>query len=446
MRQQAFRRSEWIAPSTNGRRTAVWATLAVVTVCVASPTAASEPQTAQVIDASPSDTLRLVEVLAEASTGNPMLRAARLRADMAAHRTPQAGGLPDPVLGLGLKNRPLDGFGAEEPMTMNVVQLSQSFPWPGSLGFEEEAAERTARAEAFESEDLEADLAARVSTAYYELAALDRTAGILRETRDLLAEFEQLTLARYEVGQGIQQDILQARIAGASASADLEVLAERRTAGAARLNALLGRSAPAPVGPLELPPLTDTLPSLEVLMSRAEVHRPALLAARERVLAAEAEMRSARRQSYPEFSVMLEYGQRPQYADMASVMVGVRLPLWSGSKQTPRRRETEVQASLEQARALDLYNETFARLAELRASAERSRSLVDLYDLSILPQARAAVESSLSAYRVGKVDYMTLLTNQMTVNRYETELVMVTAEHHITAARIAALTGAESGS
>jgi outer membrane protein TolC len=227
-------------------------------------------------------------------------------------------------------------------------------------------------------------------------------------------------------------------------TADLEVLPERRVAGAARLNALLGRPATDPVGDLELPTANDTIPSIEHLMSIAATRRPALLAAREKIRAAEAHVRAAHRASYPDVSLMLGYGQRPQYADMASITVGVSLPLWSGSKQTPRRREAEVAAALEQARSLDLYNETFARLSELRAAARRSLSLVDLYRTSILPQAHAAVESALSAYRVGKVDYMTLLSSQMTVNRYETELVMLTAETHATVARISALTGEEA--
>jgi outer membrane protein TolC len=390
------------------------------------------------------DTLRLAEAIAEALRANPMLRAARLRADAISYRTPQSGALPDPMLVFGLRNRPLDGFGTDERMTMNVIEISQRFPWPGSLGFSEEGAGHTALAVALEADDVEASLAARVTGTYYEIAALDRSADILRDTRDLLLDFERVTTARYEVGEGVQQDILQARIAVGRTTADLEVLAERRVAGAARLNALLGRPATDPVGDLELPAANDTIPSIEHLMSIAATRRPALLAAREKIRAAEAHVRAAHRASYPDVSLMLGYGQRPQYADMASITVGVSLPLWSGSKQTPRRREAEVAAALEQARSLDLYNETFARLSELRAAARRSLSLVDLYRTSILPQAHAAVESALSAYRVGKVDYMTLLSSQMTVNRYETELVMLTAETHATVARISALTGEEA--
>jgi cobalt-zinc-cadmium efflux system outer membrane protein len=57
------------------------------------------------------------------------------------------------------------------------------------------------------------------------------------------------------------------------------------------------------------------------------------------------------------------------------------------------------------------------------------------------PQARAAVESALSAYRVGKVDYTTLVGSEMTVNQYEIEQVRLAARYQEAAARIEALLG-----
>jgi outer membrane protein TolC len=102
--------------------------------------------------------------------------------------------------------------------------------------------------------------------------------------------------------------------------------------------------------------------------------------------------------------------------------------------------------AMEEARARDLYNETFARVAELRAEAERARSLSSLYINAVLPQAYAAVESALSAYRVGQVDYMTLVQNQMTVNRYEIESVRLAADFQRALAELQALVGPAPGS
>lgn len=391
------------------------------------------------------DTLRLAEVVAEARQANAMLQAARYAADAAAERVPQAGALPDPMLTLGLRNRPVHGFGADEPMTMNSIGGSQRFPWPGKLGFSEERAGHLALASELEADEMEAALLARVTAVYFRLAFMDRALDIMDETRNLLRDLLEVTNAKYSVGTGLQQDILQAQVAIARMTADITVVQQNRVATAARLNALLGRPATVSVGTLELPRPVEVPPTVEGLMRVAAENRPAIRAARERVLAAEAGYRAARRDVYPDFTVGLGYGQRPQFDDMVTIEIGISLPLWARSRQLPRRREMQAMQSMEEARALDLHNETFARLTELRASAVRARDLSRLYATSIVPQARAAVESSLSAYRVGGVDYMSLLSNQMTVNQFEIERVRLAAEYHESVAEIEALTGTKTG-
>jgi outer membrane protein TolC len=61
----------------------------------------------------------------------------------------------------------------------------------------------------------------------------------------------------------------------------------------------------------------------------------------------------------------------------------------------------------------------------------------------VLPQAEAAVTSALSAYRVGRVDFMTVLDNRMTVNRYRMELVALQAEEGKAWAELEMLAGQE---
>lgn len=391
------------------------------------------------------DTLRLVYAVQVARQANPSLHAARLQADVMAERVPQAGAWQDPQLTLSLMNRPVNGFGTAERMTMNQVQLTQMLPWPGKLRFGKERVRHLAVAEALSADDVEAQLVSRVSTAYYELAYMDRAIAIMERTRDLLRGFFQVSQSMYAVGQGLQQDVLQAQVAVARMTEDLTVMRQNRVAVAARLNALLARDATEPIGALELPAADRALAAVDTLMAVALVQRPALQAARERVQAAEAGYRAARRELFPDIMLSVAYGQRPQFDDMATVMIGVSLPLWAGGRQLPMRREMAAMQASEEGMARDLYNETFAELTELRAEAERARELARLYATAVLPQARAAVESALSAYRVGRVDYMTLVENEMTVNRYEIESVRLTARFHQAVARIDALLGEDGG-
>ncbi len=391
------------------------------------------------------DTLRLAEVIVTARDANPMLAAVRLRADAAAERIAQAGAWMDPQLSLGLMNRPIDGFGTDQPMTMNTLQLSQRFPWPGTLGFAKERARHLADADRLDAEEAELSLVARVRSVYYRLAFMDRAILIMNRTRELLRDFFRVSQAQYAVGQGLQQDVLQAQVAIAGMTENIIVMEQDRIAMAARLNALLGRSATASVGALELPAPADSLPEVATLMETAEQRRPALHAAAARVRAAEAGYRAARRRLYPDIMATLGYGQRPQFEDFFTLMVGFSIPLWAGSRQLPQRREMQAMQAMEEAWELDLYNETFARLAELRAQAERARNLSELYATAVLPQARAAVDAALSAYRVGRLEYTTLVQNEMTVNRYEIEVVRLAAEFQQARAQIDALLGVAPG-
>ena len=391
------------------------------------------------------DTLRLADVVAAARAANPMVQAARLEADAAAQRVPQAGALPDPQVQLGLMNRPVDGFGTGEAMTMNTIQLTQTLPWPGRLAYGAERARRLALAQRLDADEAELGLVAQVKAVYDQLAYMDRALAVMDQTRELLRSFLQVSSAMYGVGTGLQQDVLQAQVAVARMTEDITVMAQDRVAMAARLDGLLGRNATLPIGALELPAATDSLPAVDSLMALAIARRPALAAAGARAAAAAAGYREARRELFPDLMVGISYGQRPRYDNMVSLMLGFSLPLWAGSRQLPLRRQMRAEQAMQEARERNAYNETYAQLAELRARVMRARNLSQLYATAILPQARASVDAALAAYRVGQVNFMSLVDNQMTVNRYAIEGVRLVAEYHGAVAEIEALIGAGAG-
>ncbi len=388
------------------------------------------------------DTASLSELVEEARQANPRLLAARLGAEAAIERVAPAGALPDPMLSFGVMNRSVSDPGRSDiQMTMNQLQLSQRLPWWGTRARASERMRALADAEAREVEELEATIVSRVTQAYYELAYLDGAASTMASTRELLRDFREISETLYGVGTALQSDVLQAQVSVAEITADLRALGERRVSTVARLNALLGRSPESPIGAASMPLALSGLPELQSLLNRAAEARPAVKAARDRVRAAEAARAEADLNNRPDVSITLGYAQRPDFPDLASLMVGVNLPVFSGSRLEPQRREREAQARMREAEELELLNETYARLAELRAAAERARELDSMYETSILPQASAAVESALSAYRVGRVEYQTLLSTEMTVNRFEIERIRLRADYHQAVAGIDALLG-----
>ena len=393
---------------------------------------------------SPQDPAGLVELIATAREENPRIMAARLQADAARERVSPAGALPDPVLSLGLMNRSLADPGRSDiQMTSDQVMLSQRFPWRGRRGLTRTGMEARAAAEAANAREIEAAVVTRVRELYYELAYLERAVATSQETRDLLRGFREVSEGLYAVGDAIQADVLQAQISVAGTTGDLMLLEERRVATAARLNALLGRSPESVLPAPELPAISGELPNLGALMERASRDRPALAAARDRIRAAEAVRAEAELNTRPDIALSAAYAHRSEFPDLASVSVGINLPIFSGSKQRPERREYAAAVLQREAEELELLNETFAALTEARAAAYRALDLERLYATSVLPQARAAVEAALSGYQVGEADFMTLLGAQTTLNRFEIERLRLTADHHIAVARIEALLGGD---
>jgi outer membrane protein TolC len=393
----------------------------------------------------PTDTLTVAEALRIAREANPMLRAARASARAAGERIGPAGALPDPQLQLALMNRMASEFASTmDPMTMNQVQLMQMLPWPGKLGNAKRAARHTAAAAGADADEQERMLAAQVRMAYPEVAFADRALDVMEQTRGLLRDFTSVATTMYAVGSGIQQDVLRAQVEVARMSEEITRMAQMRIAVAARLNALLGREATNPIGALELPELpADDLPPPDTLIAWALASRPALRAGAERVAAAEASLVAVRRELFPDLQLGVQYQRRPAFPDMVSVMVGINLPIFAAGKQLPMRREMAAMRDMSQAELLNLRNETIARIIETRARAAQDRTLGRLYRASILPQARSAVQAALASYRVGRVPFMTLVDNQMTVNRYETETYRFLADYQQAVGELEALVGRE---
>jgi len=385
------------------------------------------------------DSLSVAEAIAQALERGPRVVAARLGADSRRERATIASALPDPMLSVGVMNRPFD-FGSDQAMTMNQVQLAQQLPWAGKRSHASQREARLTAAAQSDAEEVAASVVERVRTLYYRMAYIDRAIEVMEETARLLSDLHQIALTQYEVGNGAQQDILLAQVAQARMEADIRVMRQRRIAAAARFNGLLGRSPAAPVGVLDLPDPDPDLPELEALMAMAE-GRPALRAAGARIEAAAAQRDLASRAHLPDFNVVVGYSQRPEFPDLFSVMVGIPLPVRRGSVQQPLVRESEASEAAAEAVQLDLYSETYAALAERRADAVRAGEVSEVLRTDILPQANAAVESGLSSYRVGTLDFMAVLESQMLVNQYEVERLRLAAEHQAALAGIDALLG-----
>ncbi|HXG44729.1 MAG TPA: TolC family protein [Gemmatimonadales bacterium] len=391
--------------------------------------------------------LTLGDVYRQLMTASPALEAARARAAAAEARVAPARTLPDPQLQFSLMNRAVPGFGFSDPLGMNQIQLMEMIPFPGKLG----AAGRTARAQAgaagARAEEVRWELRNRAAMAFYDIYAVERSILVAEETRQLLRDIATTAQTMYAVAEGRQPDVLRARIEVDRMTEEILRMETMRETMAARLNAVLNQPAETPVPAARRPAFPAALPDLDSLIARALAQRPMLAAGKQEVLAADGAYSLARREIWPDLQVGVAYGWRPMPEGgtdrMASVMLGVSLPVFAASRQLKMRQEARAMQEMARADLAAMEAETRGRVATAYAELRQARRLRELYRTTLLPEASATVASSLAAYRVGDVNLMTLLDAQMTVNRYRQELLQLEAAEGKAWAELEMLLGQE---
>lgn len=362
---------------------------------------------------------------------NPRIAAAHALARAADARVPGATVPSDPQLQIGFMNYGLPGLEPMDPLGMTQLQLMQMVPTAGKLRASGRIAGAQAAAQHERASDAEWELRTAVAMAFYELYEIDGRLAVSRETLRLLQDIRRTAESMYRVGDGRQSDVLRAQVEVARMTEDTIRMSAMRTAVAERLNALLDRSQGTPVGSPVMPSVPETLPALSDLTTEALARRPMLRAGEREVDAAAAQASLARREIWPDLAVGLQYGRRNGAMGtehMGSLMLGASLPIFARSRQLRMREEAEAMRQMAAAELSAMRADTRGRIAEVHATLARARNLSSLYRHSVIPQAEATVASAHAAYRVGGVDFMTLLDARMTVNDFRQELLALEAE------------------
>ena len=441
-------------------------TLPTIALLVGAPafTGAQVP-VAPVPDADVSSLDSLVALALEA---NPSVHAAARNVDAARARIGPAGALPDPMLGLGIMNLPVSDPGFADFMTMKTIALGQSLPFPGKLDFARRAAVLELRAADARLDAARLDVAAGVKQAYYELVFVDRAFEVLENNQKLLVNFMQTTESRYAVGTGGQQDVLKARVEAARIAEEAVAVAEQRRAVLARLNALLNRPSSTEVVSPRVPVRVaraaiaedaasirfasaslgsraegSPLPSLEEVQERAIGGSPVLRAHESEIAAQAARLELARKAYLPDFDLSLQYGQRTDRTDMLSIMVSVPIPVHKGARQDQQVAEARAQLAALEASHHAMVNDLRADVAAQYAQLERDRAHLALFVKSIIPQGSASLESAVTAFQVGRADFLTLLENQTTLFNYETAYFRTLTDFASSLAELERIVGAE---
>lgn len=373
--------------------------------------------------------LSLQSAIELAVQDNPDLAQIQARAQAMAAIPSQEGALPDPQLSFNAMNLPVDTFSLEkEDMAQLGFGISQAIPFPGKLALREQAAAFEAEAASQNVTELRWRLLSEVKKTWWLIFYLDRALQIVDNNYTLLKQFVEIARTKYEVGEGLQQDVLLAQLELSKLlDQQLMLKASRRNA-AASLNALLDKPANESVRlPEQVELQLPTLKQENLLYQKAETSRAILEGNRLGINAAQSRLDLAKKGYLPDFTVDASYGARAntpagiQRSDMLSLNLGINVPIFAAQKQAKAidQRTSEL---MQQRYALkDEWNKVRSQITQGYNDYRRSKDQVVLFETGIVPQARQTVASMLAGYQVNKVDFLNLVRSQITLFEYETQ-------------------------
>lgn len=401
------------------------------------------------------NTLSAVSAVEIAVRDNPNLAEMQARYKALSEIPSQVGTLPDPMVNLNAMNFPSDTFDRDqEPMTQAQIGITQMFPFPGKLGLKEEAAEYDALAAEHSVEEVRLQLIRNVKGKWWQIYYLDRALETVDLNQDLLRQFITVSKTKYETGKGLQQDVLLAQLE-LSKLIDKKIRIESiRRNQSIQLNILMDRQANEAVS---LPNhVSKTMPNLvdeTVLYQRAEVERPLLKQMGTQIDAAQSRLDLAKRDYYPDFKVGVTYGDRTgdnplprggARSDFLSVMVGVKVPLYAGRKQSKAVSQKNYELQKNRFALLDKKGQVMAAISTAVTNYHRAKQQFSLFDSGIVPQARQTVKSMLAGYQVSEVDFLNLVRSQMTLFNYELQYWKALSDAKQALAHLEAAVGEES--
>ena len=351
----------------------------------------------------------LIDLEAWAVANNPTLRRMRQEAAAEWDKTGYVSKLPDPTVSSMFFTPPMT---FEPDRQLAEVQVMQMIPWLGRL----EAEAQRAHMEALVAEtQYQAELlrvVGDVRATWFKLYVLGKQIETTEADKAQLESLINTANARVRTGAAQPGDVLMATLEFSSLQEQLLSYRQQLAATTAELNRLVGREANMPLVPpaqidAELPEWNHDL-----LRQIAMETQPELNAARLRTAATRWGIEVARLKRRPDLTfglgwvVMDAPGVPDAGKDSMTLGVTASIPIWHRKYDamiSEASREHYAAHASEDEVALRLD----ALLLDLWEQARASQQTVELYETTILPQARQTFEA----------DQKSLINNTVTFDR-----------------------------
>jgi cobalt-zinc-cadmium efflux system outer membrane protein len=387
------------------------ACVAILTCAAPQPAAAQgHTELVRTYDGSP---LTLADAVETSLAQNLDIAALRRQLDVLRLRPGQERSLPPPMFETQVWQWPLNTLSPSKT-NFYMPMATQEFPARGKRNARAVLAEQDVALGNTDVAMREREVVNLVKQTYVDLFVSRQAIDVHLAGADILRQEADVSQAKYAAGRLAQPDVLKAIVELSKLHDDLIMLDERAQLASARLNTLLQRPIDTPIGALEAPHERVLTESVEQLQAAALAGKPELVAARQQVERAEAELAVAKQEYKPDYSIQGGYMLMPNQTDALMARVGITWPRAPWSRGKLDLHVAEVNAEIETARARQRALESDVRLsihqAYVRVKAAEQRA--SLLRTTILPQSRQALDVSRVGYQSDQGDLLAILDNQ----------------------------------
>jgi outer membrane protein TolC len=337
-----------------------------------------------------------------------------------------AGALDDPRLGLAILNLPADSFRFDrEPMTQKQISIAQKIPWFGKLDLKTQRATLKALRQMAILEAKRLELAKEIAKTYYDLAFVADSLVTNKRLIEIVTQLLRVAETRYATGSGLQQDVLQAQVEMSKLLDEKISIQKRQRTLANRINELLNREQFITIEPQVGLEFINLQFDDDELTSLALQQNPQLRIKQTDIDIARIEIELAKKEYWPDMDFKFAYGQRDEdrtgrsLPDFVSGQVVMNIPIWQKNRQDPK-----LAAVLKMSEAAEKSFRSLAKGLPFRVDAlvteiRDTQKNYKLFTEALLLQADQWADSSQAAYKVGSLEFNTMLNAQIRLLRFE---------------------------
>lgn len=386
----------------------------------------------------------LSQLIAEAQANNPQISAADHEVRAARQMAPQVTTLPDPKLtyqqfSVG-SPKPFAGY-TNSDFSYIGVGVSQELPYPGKLRLRGDLAERDADMKQAEVGVIGTDIRDAVKADYLQLAYLQQTLGILQQNKAVLDQLIQDETAHYQVGQGMQQDVLEAQLNRTKIVREITMHHQQMGQIQAHLKGLLNRDQRSSDIVTEILTESPLKATSDELLALVKKNNPQIQVDASAIQKQDAQVASAKREGKPDFEVGYMYQNTDRkYRDYYMLTFDVRFP---------RKKRVNAEIAEAQERLIASQQTLNAHLAQqlsqvqqLYVQASSDEEQLKEFREGLIPQSGAAYRATLSAYASNKDQFTHVLSYLTDLLNLKLEYAETLLDHETALAHLESLTGA----